>query len=62
MTEPTPIDLPTDLRWIKLVCRLGVLTHDGVDPDDKPDLLPTVGTLRLSATPSRVKVREADGR
>lgn len=56
------LPLPSDLRWIKLVCRLGVLTHDGVDPDDKPDLLPTVGTLRLSVTPSRVKVREADGR
>ena len=63
MSEPTPLDLPVGLRWVKLVCRLGQLVTDSAaDVDAHPDLLPVKGTLTLTASPSRVRVQEADGR
>ena len=63
MTEPTPIDLPVGLRWVKLVCRLGTLVTDSAaDADAHPDLLPVGGTLTLAASPSRVRIQEDDGR
>ena len=61
MTE-TPIDLPVGLRWIKLVCRLGrLVTDSAADANAYPDLLPVGGTLTLAASPSRVRIQEADG-
>lgn len=63
MSEPTLIDLPVGLRWIKLVCRLGrLVTDSAADENAYPDLVPVGGKLTLSATPSRVRIKEADGR
>lgn len=63
MSEDTPIDLPVGLRWVKLVCRLGMLVTDSAyDADPHPDLLPVRGTLTLTTSPSRLRVQEADGR
>ena len=63
MSEPTLIDPPVGLRWVKLVCRLGRLVADSeADADAHPDILPVGGKLTLSASPSRVRFQEADGR
>lgn len=63
MSEPTPIDLPAGLRWVKLVCRLGrLVTDSAADENAYPDLLPVEGKLTLSTAPIRIRVKEADGR
>ena len=62
MTE-SPIEWHPDADFFRVVCRLGGLGPDGLDPDTKPDLTARAGTVAISSTaPNGILVKtEADG-
>lgn len=59
----SPIEWHPDADFFRVVCRLGGLGPDGLDPDTKPDLTARAGTVAISSTaPRSILVKtEADG-